>query len=190
MHPDHKYIAGLLDADSDVIDEIYALHANKIIGWVRKNGGSVEDAKDVFQDALISIVQQAQKPGWELTCPFSAFLFLVCQRRWYNELQRRKREKVTLERFSGFEVVDDAEQQAEHALRDYQEFLLFQKAFNELKDDCKNVLSLSWSGIPQKELAEQLGYTYGYFRKKKTLCLAALISLIKSSEDFRKINEE
>ncbi len=189
-HPDHKYIAGLLDGDADVIEEIYAQHSQKIIGWVQKNGGNVEDARDVFQDALITIVKQAEKPGWELTCPFSAFLFLVCRGRWFNELSRRKRQRVTLQDMAGFEIAEDAEKQAEHALREYQEYQLFQKAFNELKDACKEILSKSWSGIPQKELAEHLGYTYGYFRKKKTLCLAALIELITGSEDFRKLKEE
>src|SRR5690606_3743689 len=91
MHPDQRYIAALLANDAKVIGEIYERFANGVKAFVINNSGTIEDAKDIFQEGLIAICHQARKPGFELTCPFWAYLHLVCRGKWLNELKKRKR---------------------------------------------------------------------------------------------------
>ena len=53
VHSDQKYITALVENDEQLIAKIYKCFADKIIGFVQKNNGSIEDAKDLIQDALM-----------------------------------------------------------------------------------------------------------------------------------------
>ena len=54
----------------------------------------------------------------------------------------------------------------------------------ELGDSCRQLLQLSWSGKPMDEVAMMLEVSYGYVRKKKSECMAKLISLVKRSSQY------
>lgn len=46
---------------------------------------------------------------------------------------------------------------------------------------CQEIIRLSLTDKPQEEIAAKLGVTYGYLRKKKSECMASLISAIKDN---------
>jgi DNA-directed RNA polymerase specialized sigma24 family protein len=41
---------------------------------LRRNGGSFEDAKDVFQEAIVVVFHHAARPGFQLTASFQSYL--------------------------------------------------------------------------------------------------------------------
>lgn len=73
------YIKGLLNNDRKVLELIYANYSERVKNHIVKNGGTVDDAKDVFQEALIIIYHKAQTPDFELTSQFSTYLFGICR---------------------------------------------------------------------------------------------------------------
>lgn len=58
-HTDQRYIEALLANDSVGIREIYERFAGRIAVFVRQNNGSTDDAKDIFQEALVAIARGA-----------------------------------------------------------------------------------------------------------------------------------
>lgn len=60
-HEDQKYIVGLLQNNSSIIQSIYNRFAPKVINYIKQNSGSTEQAQDVIQDTLITIYNQASK---------------------------------------------------------------------------------------------------------------------------------
>src|SRR5882762_8258934 len=106
-HPDHKYIIALLENDSRLIEEIYQRYAAHISYMVQKNSGTATDAADLFQEVLIELHRKASQQQFVLTCPFDAFLYLVCRNRWINELHKRKGHTVTIEGDEGFNLNED-----------------------------------------------------------------------------------
>lgn len=187
MHQDHRYIQALLEGDDPLIRDIYAHHAATVKVWVEKNGGNEADAKDVFQDALMAIARQARRPGWELTCPFGAYLTLVCKGKWRNELKRRRRAGVTKITSDGLSDDEDVQALAEKTLlKESREQLLWQK-FETLGEGCKQLLKMAWSGRLLEEVARELGVTYGYVRKKKSRCIALLIDAIQNDPEYHNL---
>ncbi|GAB3927484.1 RNA polymerase sigma factor [Mucilaginibacter myungsuensis] len=87
-HPDQRYVTALLNNDTALIGEVYKSCARQVRSYICFNNGTEDDAADIFQEALIDIYNQAKYKGLELTCPFNAFLFLVCKRKWFNELKK------------------------------------------------------------------------------------------------------
>jgi RNA polymerase sigma factor (sigma-70 family) len=187
-HPDQKYVEALLNNNKVVLEEIYRRFSGKIKRMVLKNQGTVDDAADVFQDALMSIYHKAKEQDFKLTCPLDAFLYLICKKKWLNELSKRRivvrliEVGNTEETFSedSFKLADDC------AIKEQRLNLLLEKVA-ELSTSAQQLLNLSWSGKSMDEVAEILGVTYGYARKKKSKCMEKLITLVQGAPEFSTI---
>ncbi len=184
IHPDHKYIEALANNNSVLIDEIYSCYATGIKRMVVKNSGTETDAADLFQDVLIELYRKATQQNFVLTCPFEAFLHLVCRNRWINELHKRKGHSVTISGDEGFDINENVTENYEILLLMEKRKDLIENKLAELGDGCRNLLTLSWSGKRLQEVAEILNFSYAYVRKKKTECMSKLISLVKEAPGF------
>lgn len=184
-HPDQKYITALLENDAAVLEELYSKFSGKIKWMIIQNNGTETDAADIFQDALLSIYHKAQTKDFILTCPLEAFLYLVCKNKWLNVLNKRKTRKVTITDTQGFNYIgEDNFKLAEDCVLQQERNNLLTRKLGEMGDSCRKILQLSWSGASMQEVAEQLNVTYAYARKKKSECMARLISLVKQSPEF------
>ena len=184
MHPDSYYIQALLNHDNRVIAAIYERFANRIERYVCANNGDVHDACDVFQDALMAIARQARRPDFVLTCPFEAYLYMVCRGKWLNELKRRQRAVVTIAEAAGFSDKEDAGVLADSTLWEDARDQLFLRVFEQLSAGCRQLLELAWSGISMQQVHIQLNLSYPYVRKRKSECIALLMDRIKNSPEF------
>jgi RNA polymerase sigma factor (sigma-70 family) len=183
-HPDQQYIDALLNNDTTLLKELYDKYAGKIRGMVLKNNGSDADAADILQEALLAIYQRAKKQNFVLTCPLDAYLYLICKNRWINELNKKGVRKVTFTDTEGFNYNEDIFQNAEITQNQYERRSLLVQKLKELGEGCRQLLELSWSGLPMEEVAKKLQNTYGYVRKKKSECMAKLVTLVKASPQF------
>lgn len=183
-HPDHKYIAALQKNDSLLIEEIYSRYAIRIKQMVIKNSGTETDAADLFQEVLIELHRKATQQQFVLTCPFDAFLYMVCRNRWINELHKRKLPSVTIKGDEGFNLNEDVFENYEALVIKEKRKNLVEEKLAELGDGCRSLLSLAWSGKPLQEVAAMLNFSYAYVRKKKTECMSKLIDLVKEAPGF------
>ena len=185
-HVDQRYINGLLENHSSVIHEIYDRFSAKVKSFVLKNNGNEEDAADVFQEALINIYRQAKAGTFLLTCPFEAFLLLICKRKWINELKKRSTVRVTnkVELVSNTAV--DELFLADQFIHQEARRSLFLAMFEKLGDKCKEIIRCSLNGKPQEENAAAMGLTYGFFRKKKSECMAILAKYVQANQPLMK----
>lgn len=183
-HPDSRYITALLSNEHQAIAEIYDRFAERIEHMVAANSGNGEDARDVFQEALIAISRQARRPGFVLSCPFEAYLLCVCKGKWLNELRRRRREQVTIQGFGGYSDINLAEDLAEAMLREESRDDLLRRCFEQLSAKCRQLLQLAWSGLSMEQVSQQMGISYGYARKHKAECIGHLMNRVQRSSEF------
>lgn len=183
IHEDQRYITALLNNDVALVNEIYKKCAGKIKSFILFNNGSADDAADIFQEALVDIYNQAKYKDLQLTCPFEPFLLLVCKRKWFNELKKRAVSPVTKSEDDLLHIGEDTFEQAEALEQQKEQTALFLKAFDKLGDRCKEIIKWSMKGEAQEKVAEALGVTYGYLRKKKSECMASLVKLIDKRHD-------
>lgn len=180
-HPDTRYITALLTNDYQGIAEIYTRFIPVIERMVQRNSGHSDDARDVFQEALLAITRRAGQRDFVLTCPFEAYLWCVCRGKWLNELERRRRERVTFQGLAGYETSEDAEALAEAALFEENRDQLFHQSFEKLSASCRQLLQLAWTGISMGQVSQQLNISYSFARKRKSECIAKLARYIKSA---------
>ena len=58
---------------------------------VTQNSGDKEDAKDIFQDAMVIIYEKIRLNKLGLSSAFHTFLFSICRNLWLQELTKRKK---------------------------------------------------------------------------------------------------
>lgn len=187
-HADHIYIKALLKNDSRVLSKIYENFSHKIVAYVKKNNGNADDAQDIIQETLVTIFHQAKEKNFILTCPFDAYFYLLCKRRWLNELKKRGNKRVTIIE-DNTSITVEQEQQVEETELFEEQHQLFELKFKELGKKCQELLKTSFKIKSMEKVAEILGVTYGYARKKKSQCLGKLTQLVKSSNKFHQLKE-
>lgn len=183
LHPDQLYIEGLLQNNSLVIQSIYKKFAPKVTHYIRNNSGDEDQAQDVIQETLIAIYNQARTKGLELTCPFDAFFFLLCKRKWLNELKKSYNKEVTI-KDENVSVDKDVEKQAIETETENEKQSLFDEMFQKLGEKCQEVLKLSFVTKTMEEVASKMNVTYAYVRKKKSICTGQLTELIQQSNRY------
>jgi len=182
IHSDQRYIEALLQNDLQVVEEIYQRFAPAIRSHILKNRGSEDDAADIFQESLIDIYKQAKHKDLQLTCPFEPFLLLVCKRKWLNEIKKRGHSPVTKLSDDLSDWGEDVFAAAERVSNEEDKARIFLQQFERLGEKCREILRLSLTGHRQEKIAETLGVTYGYLRKKKSECMATLLSYIQAQK--------
>jgi RNA polymerase sigma factor (sigma-70 family) len=186
LHPDQLYIDGLVQNNSTVIQTIYKKFVPKVKNYIRMNSGDDDEAQDVIQEVLITIYNQAKTKGLQLSCPFDAYFFLLCKRRWFNELKKTSNKEVTLQDENV--SIDESVQELAFQTEVFDEKQsLFDEMFQKLGEKCQEVLKLSFITKTMEEVAAKLNVTYAYVRKKKSLCTGQLTEMIQQSNRYKSL---
>jgi len=150
---------------------------------VTRMGGTTEDAMDVFQEGLMIIIENIDNKEFALTCKLKTFLYCICEKLWKDVLLKRKAATNYLRR-----KLDDSDD------RDFTEVMdtklyetILGSVFESLEPSYKKILKLYWEEMSPQEIADKLGLTYGYVRKKKSEAQAELVMRIKRHPDYKKI---
>lgn len=186
IHSDQKYIEGLAANNSTIIQEIYKKFVPKVVFYIRNNSGNQDQAQDVVQEIMILLFNQAKANTLQLTCPFDAYFFLLCKRKWLNELKKTANKGVTINEDAG-SISESAHELVEQTREFDEKQQLFDTMFQKLGDKCQELLKLSFTIKSMEEVAEKLNVTYGYVRKKKSLCIGQLTQWIQESKNFKSL---
>jgi RNA polymerase sigma factor (sigma-70 family) len=186
IHVDQSYIDGLANNNSAVIQSIYKKFVPKVIHYIKNNSGDEDKAQDVVQEIMILLFNQAKEKKLQLTCPFDAYFFLLCKRKWLNEIKKTSNKGVTFDDdlASIHEPTEEMVSQTEFFDEKQQ---LFDTMFLKLGDKCQELLKLSFAIKSMEEVAEKLNVTYGYVRKKKSLCVGQLTTWIQETNRFKSL---
>jgi len=168
-------LEGLARNDKKAIETIYKENFNLIQALVVNNNGSTDDAKDIFQEAMIVLYQKVQSGSFELNCQIKTFVYSVCRRLWLKRLMQQN--KYSLHEHTEEIVVVDVEME-EHERRD-NEFTMMEKAMGNLGEPCKSLLEAFYMQKKgMQEIASAFGYTNAENAKtQKYKCLMRLKKL-------------
>ena len=64
---------------------------------------------------------------------------------------------------------------------------IFAMMFDRLGQVCRELLRMSFRLKSMEEVAEKMGMTYAYARKKKSLCTGKLAEMVRQSPEYEKL---
>lgn len=178
MNSDQKeqqLLKGLAENDTKSIQAIYAGNFSLIQALVLNNNGSYDDARDVFQEAMVILYEKAIQSDFKLTCQLKTFLYAISKRLWLKKLKHHGL-FVSNTDLSLLEPVIAVEEDLEMAGKKEQEFEVMESAFSKIGEPCKSLLEAFY--IQKKSMAdlvEIFGYTNADNAKtQKYKCLMRL----------------
>jgi RNA polymerase sigma factor (sigma-70 family) len=169
-------LKGLAQNDSKAVETLYKSHFTMIQHFVENNNGSFDDARDIFQEAMIALYEKVQLDSFVLTCQIKTYLFSICKHLWLKRIQQMGKYSSTL---SAHEESISVEMDMGQIEKKDTAFEIMDRALNSLGEPCKSLLEgyyLNKKGM--QELASQFGYTNADNAKnQKYKCLMRLKKL-------------
>ena len=169
-------LQGLAKSDKKAVETIYKENYNMVQALIIRNNGSAEEAKDIFQEAMIVLYEKVRSGTFELNCQIKTYVFSVCRRLWLKRLQQLNRYTSEVD---GIQDVIVVEEELEAHERKNADFLLMEKAINNLGEPCKSLLEAYYlQKKSMQEIAGNFGYTNADNAKnQKYKCLMRLKKL-------------
>ena len=164
--------------DEKALELLYKKYYRMMTKLVIVNSGTEDEARDIYQDALIVFWQKARSGKLVLTSKISTYIYSICQNLWRKELDRKKR-LSNEERDSPVSIdMDTAEKEK-----------IIARCMEQLGDTCKKVLMYYYfEEMSMQDIAEKLGFANTDTAKtKKYKCKKKLDDLVKSQyseQDF------
>jgi len=79
---DSEILKRISKGDERVLDHLYKKYYRMMTRIVLSNNGSEEEAKDVYQEALLAFWQKAVRGELVLTSKISTYLYSICLNQW------------------------------------------------------------------------------------------------------------
>ncbi len=169
-------LKGLAKNDRKAIETIYKENYNMVQALVLKNNGTTDDAKDIFQEAMIVLFEKVRSESLELNCQIKTYIYSVCRRLWLKKLLHQNRFLIADEADENMVSVD--EDMEEHE-RQNTDFIMMERAIGNLGEPCKSLLEAFYmQKRSMQEIASSFGYTNADNAKnQKYKCLIRLKKL-------------
>ncbi len=166
-------LEGLAANETSAIETIYRENYSVIQSFIVKNNGYPDDARDIFQEAMIILFEKAKSDSFVLSCQIKTYLYSVCRRLWLKKLQKQNRYNPSIEMIQ--ETVPVDEEIEMHKKRN-DDFLLMEKALLKIGEPCKSLLEAFYI---QKKTMPEIAVSFGYTnsdnaKTQKYKCLVRL----------------
>ncbi|MBO9727628.1 MAG: sigma-70 family RNA polymerase sigma factor [Chitinophaga sp.] len=173
---DRELLLGLAKGEDKSLEIIYSENFPVVLRMILQHNGSEDDAKDVFQEAIIVLYEKVQKNDFTLSSRLKTFLYSVCRHLWLKKVQRTYGLYTLSPELE--EVIPATEELEEHYAKD-QEFRIMEGAMSSIGQPCQTILEDYYlHKKSMQEIAEKFGYTNAENAKnQKYKCLMRLKKL-------------
>ncbi|MES2478013.1 MAG: sigma-70 family RNA polymerase sigma factor [Bacteroidota bacterium] len=140
-------------------ESLYDSYFGKVSRFICHNNGNARDAEDVFQDAMMVLVQKIRNDHFRLTASMGTYIMAISKNIWLNRLRNSKRQEEKSDKYfkTVFMEVDEAIDQE----RFYKSQL--QKYIYKVSKHCQAVIDdVFFKG----KTTEQIQNDYGYSSKQ------------------------
>jgi RNA polymerase sigma factor (sigma-70 family) len=156
-----------------------------VSSFVKRNSGSDDDAQDLFQEVMVVLFENANKPGFALSSSLKTYLYGICRNKWLMVLRARKSKQTTLINTEQLDIPSPETIQEDIIYHEKNELLRIH--FQEIGEDCQKIMQSFLSGISLRDIATEMGFTEGYAKKRKFICQKRWIEMIWADPRFQEL---
>jgi RNA polymerase sigma factor (sigma-70 family) len=176
--PDSPLIQAIKNGNEKALGLFYKENFGKIQNMVFKNSGTDDDAKDVYQEAMIDVVLQIKNGKLDqLSSRLSTYLYSICYYKWIDRLRKKGRMME-----SGFDDdLDGVVIQEEESTSPY--LLAMEKVMSQIGEKCRNILQFFYyEKLPMAQIANRMGFVDDNSAKsQKNKCMDKARGMAKNS---------
>jgi RNA polymerase sigma factor (sigma-70 family) len=155
---DDEIIQGILKNQDVAVSILYKTHFPLIRTFVLNNSGSEQDAKDIYQESFIILIDNIKKGVFKAESKLKTYLYSICRRQWLKELSNRNKFVFNLHDYEEF---IDFPKITEEQMDQYEErFNAVHQSLQDLGEPCTTIISDFYlKQMSMKEITIKLGYT-------------------------------
>lgn len=162
--------------DKAAIETVYKENFGMVQHFIISNNGTEDDARDVFQEAMMVLYEKSRTPSFELTCQIRTYLYSVCRRLWLKKLQYAKRMESPVDNLENIVPVEEDLELHDKLAAQYQ---TMRAAMGKIGEPCKSLIEAFY--VHRKNMHEIAGF-FGYTnadnaKNQKYKCLVRLKKL-------------
>jgi len=186
VNTQQQTIKGIATGDKKTLTAFYTHNFPAVKAYVHLNKGKLEDAEDVFQEALVLIYQKLNKGELQVRTSIHAYCFGVCKNIWRNRLKSHKLVYGEIPEL----YLSDADVALTKEMERMERDALYRKYFMRLNSTSRQIWKLFFEGKNTKEVATLMGATEGYVRKAKFDSKKKLLEMIECDPLFAELKNE
>lgn len=160
----------------EAVKALYEQAFHYSTSFVFKNAGTIDDAREVFQEALFILIKNSQEKGFGITHDIRTYLYSICRNLWLKELRQRKSSplvNVSEEPEKAF--IDVSGSDLPETVTAEQKYTALEKCIEQLSPENRQLLKLTFfEKLRDKEIAPLMGISFKFVRVKRSRCLALL----------------
>ena len=154
---DREVVLGILNNSEDALNKLYVGYFPMILQFILKNNGDEDDAKDVYQEAIIVLYNKIKSGEFELSSKLKTYIYSVCRRIWLKKLSKESKKAVNVADFEDIEAVETDMELHEEKDRQFEKM---QSALVHLGEPCKTIIQDFYiNNLSMQEISEKFGYT-------------------------------
>jgi len=169
--------------ESREIEILYKVLLPKVTSFILKNKGSIDDATEIFQEALFQIIARSRVKSIKINTSLEAYIYTVCRNLWYQELKKRKKE-VRNEGIFELKSEDDTV----YAMMQQDRWDLFEKMFLKLSENCQKLLKAYFDKVSYDKIKDTFKYaTKNTAFQRIFKCKKRLTELVQGANNFKNL---
>ncbi len=185
---DENYLKNIGTGNPKVMREVYTKYFPVILQFITANKGTREDARDIFQEAIVVVYEYANSEKPTIRSTFLSLLYTICRNLWLKQLRRRQYQQVEV---SDTLLSEHQYDNIDQSLLTVERFGLYQEKFNLLGSACKKVLRLFFEKKSMHDILTIMGFSsIDYAKKRKYKCKEKLIQLIKNDRRYNELTND
>lgn len=154
---DLRTVQGIATGDVGVLKMLYRDYFPMVRNLIVLNNGTEDEAKDIFQEAVIILYDKISQGEFELTSKLKTYLYSVCRRLWLKQLGGTSRTFTDISDYE--ELLPVEEDLTLHRERDRQ-FDRMEEALNKLGEPCRTIIrDFYLMNRSMQEICDKFGYT-------------------------------
>ncbi len=160
--------------DSFVLSQIYHCNYPSVEKYILQNSGTSDDARDVFQEAMLALWQAMCKGTFQLQAGANVggFLFQVAKFKWLDKLRSKEHKSTLRLHVEKVEFATDDEKPWWDAESRHAQLATY---FDKLGEQCKIILRrFYYEKQSLEQIGEELNYDAATMRTKKYRCMMQL----------------
>jgi len=147
-----------------------------IQSFIIQNNGSYDDARDIFQEAMVVLYEKSKDSNFQLTSQIKTYVYSICRRLWLKRLQYNQKLVAPVD---SLQETVPVEEEIEQKVKLDSDFDMMDVAMKSLGEPCKSLLEAYYINKKHMtEIADEFGYTNADNAKnQKYKCLMRLKKL-------------
>jgi len=185
---DHQIVEAIknnsIQNSEEALSAIYDSYYGMIERFIVKNNGTKDDAKDVFQDTIISMYNNIKADKYSADSKLSTYLFSISRNTWFNKLKKN----TALNKIDDYEHHQISSNEDIHGDLEYTEH---QKQIgmllHKVGSDCTKLLKLFYfEKMRMVKIATLMNYASEKVAKnQKARCMKKLRTIVSSNDDLQ-----